>query len=613
MLPAQIQKPNRVGGERMKTGVAEVPGPFSLVELFENSIKKHGSRELFGTKNQAGTAYDWVTYRDVGHRVDHLRAGLADIGVSAGDGVAIIANNCVDWAVACYATYGLRARFIPMYEAELARIWKYIIEDSGTRILLVSSDEIYEKVKDFPDEIDSLERIYVLRGDGENSLAALERAGAQKPVASEIPAGDDIAGLIYTSGTTGNPKGVLLSHRNLSSNVIALDHQNPGDLGMEDRTLSFLPWAHSFGQVAELHLLVHVGASTGFAERPDTIVSDLLLVKPTMLVSVPRIFNKVYSSLQQKMEETGGLAKYLFNMGIKAGQRRRKGDNSLITKLQFAIADRIVFAKVRQKFGGNLKLSISSSAALSVKIAEFFEDVGIPVFEAWGMTELSPAHTVNMEGLAKPGSVGRPILGSWVEIDKTETGEESRDGEIIAYGPNVMVGYHNLPDKTAEVMRSDGGLRTGDRGWVDEDGHMYITGRIKEQYKLENGKYVFPVGLEEAIKLSPYIENVMVEGANRRFNVAMVNLDFAALSSWAQAQSLPDDPALLMKEPRVEALILDEIRARCADFAGYEVPRGVLLIEEVFSTDNGTLTPTFKLKRRIVMERYGAELEPLFK
>jgi len=596
----------------MKAGVAEVPGPYSLVELFDSSIKNHSSRKLFGTKNRAGTAYDWVTYGEVGRRVDDLRAGLADIGVSKGDGVAIIANNRVEWAIACYATYGLRARFIPMYEAELERIWKYIIDDSGTRILFVSTPEIYQKVKDFPDEIESLEHIYLLDGDGDNSLAALERAGRTKPVPSEIPEADDIAGLIYTSGTTGNPKGVLLSHRNLASNVIALYHENPGDLGQEDRTLSFLPWAHSFGQVAELHLLVHAGASTGFAERPDTIVTDLLLVKPTMLVAVPRIFNKVYAGLQQKMEETGGLAKYLFDMGVEAGQRRRNGDDGLITRLRFAIADRIVFAKVRQKFGGKLKLAISSSAALNVQIAEFFDDIGIPVYEAWGMTELSPAHTVNMEGLGKPGSVGRPILGSWVEIDKSETGEDSRDGEVIAYGPNVMMGYHNLPDKTAEVLRPDGGLSTGDRGWVDADGHLYITGRIKEQYKLENGKYVFPVGLEEAIKLSPYVENVMVEGANRRFNVALVVPDLATLGPWARDRSLAEETEALVKEPQVVQLMLDEIRERCTDFAAYEIPRKVLVLADTFTTDNGILTPTLKLKRRVVMERYGAELEPLF-
>lgn len=596
----------------MKAGVAEVPGPYSLVELFENSIKKHASRKLFGTKNREGTAYDWVTYGDVGRRVDDLRAGLASIGIGAGDGVGIIANNRAEWAVACYATYGRRARFIPMYEAELERIWKYIIDDSGTKVLLVSTPEIYEKVKHFPDEIESLESIYVLSGDGDNSLAALERAGRDKPVPSEIPEGEDIAGLIYTSGTTGNPKGVLLSHRNLSSNVIAIFAENPGDLGMEDRTLSFLPWAHSFGQVAELHLLVHAGASTGFAERPDTIVNDLLLVKPTMLVAVPRIFNKVYSGMQQKMEETGGLAKWLFDMGVESGQKVQKGDTSLLTRLQLAIADRIVFSKVRQKFGGNLKLAISSSAALNVKIAEFFQTIGVPVYEAWGMTELSPAHTVNLEGMAKPGSVGTPLLGSWVGIDKTETGEDSRDGEVIAYGPNVMVGYHNLPDQTAEVMRPDGGLRTGDRGWVDDDGHLYITGRIKEQYKLENGKYVFPVGLEESIKLSPYIENVMVEGHNRRFNVALVIPDFAALVPWAREHSLPEDPEKLVKEPKVQSLILDEIRERCAEFAAYETPRKALLLADPFTTENGILTPTLKLKRRVVMERYGAELEPLF-
>ena len=589
----------------------EVPGPYNLVELFEASVKKNADNLIFGTKNQAKTGYDWVTYKEVGRRVDDLRGGLAKIGVDKGDGVAIIANNCVDWAVAAYATYGRAARFIPMYEAELTRIWKYIIDDSGSKILLVSTREIYEKVKGFVDEIELLETIYLMEGDGEDTLAGLETLGKANPVDAVYPDGTDIAGLIYTSGTTGSPKGVLLSHRNLSSNVTAISRSFPG-LNENVRTLSFLPWAHSFGQTAELHLLVHFGGSTGFAESPATIVDDLQLVQPTMLVAVPRIFNKVYDGLNKKMAETGGLGQKLFNMGLASAAAKRTGKAGVLDGVKLSIADKVVFSKIREKFGGRLELAISSSAALSPKIAEFFFDIGIPVYEAWGMTELSPAHTVNKPDGNKPGTVGAPIFGSWIEIDKSLTGPDSPDGEIIAYGPNVMVGYHNQPEETAKVLREDGGLHTGDRGWVDDQGYMHITGRIKEQYKLENGKYVFPAGLEESIKLSAYIEHVMIFGANKPYNVAIVVPDFTVLGPWAKENGLPEEPTKLVMEDKVQELMAAEIKSRCAEYAGYEIPRKITVVADPFTTENGILTPTLKLKRRVVLERYGDALEKLY-
>jgi len=602
----------------MHDQLPQVPGPYNLVSLFEESVKKYPDNPLFGTKNAAKTAYDWVTYRQVAQRVDHFRAGLASLGVNRGDAVAIIANNRTEWAVAAYATYGRGARFIPMYEAELVRIWKYIITDCGAKVLLVSRPDIYEKVKDFPAEIPTLENIVLIGGsiEGVRTMAQLEEQGSTKPVPSIQPTAEEIAGLIYTSGTTGNPKGVLLSHRNLTSNAIAAKITFK-EFGPTDRTLSFLPWAHSFGQVAELHMLVYVGACTGFAEKNETIVSDLEIVQPTILVAVPRIFNKIYEGLQTKMKEQGGLAKFLFDMGVNAAARRRelecKGKSCVFNALKLSIADKIVFAKIRARFGGRLRFTVSSSAALSVKVAEFIEGLGIPVYEAWGMTELSPAHTVNAPGACKMGSVGKPIYGSSVVIDKTLTGEDSPDGEIIAYGPNVMVGYHNLPKETADVLRSDSGLATGDRGRLDEDGFLYITGRIKEQYKLENGKYVFPSGIEEAITLSPYIENCMVYGENRPYNVVLLVPNFPLLQRWAKENSIDDiEPERLIHNPKITEMLLEEIKKYCAQFASYEIPKKVFLVQESFSTENGILTPTLKVKRREIMKRWGANLDALY-
>jgi len=598
----------------MTSATFEFDGPENLVELFERAVDRFRDNKLFGTKNKAGDSYDWITYGEVAERVDHLRGGLAGIGVGQGDGVGIIANNRNEWAIAAYATYGLGARYIPMYEAELPRIMKYIIADSGVKVLLVSRDDILDKVKDFPDEIEGLEKIYVIESNGDRSMAQLEQAGRENPVPSIKPDKDDIAGLIYTSGTTGNPKGVLLSHYNLTTNALAATMMLPEYVSEGDRSLSFLPWAHSFGQTAELHMLINFGGQTGFAESPQTIVDDLALVRPTLLVAVPRVFNKVFTGLNDKMEKQGGLAKFLFDMGLKAAAERRAagGNAGFLNNLKLGLVDKLVYSKVRAKFGGRMKMALSSSAALNPKIAEFFYDIGIPVCEAWGMTELSPAHTVNVPETNRPGSVGKPIPGCAVKIDRSLAPDSDREGEVVAYGPNVMVGYHNLPEATAEVLTADGGLRSGDLGWVDEDGYLYITGRIKEQYNLENGKYIFPVDIEEAIKLSMFIDSAMVHGANKPYNVVVVAPDWLVAGPWAREQGLPEDPETLVKAPQLIALIENEVKAACKHMAGYEVPRKILILPEPFSPENGILTPTLKLKRREVHKHFGEMITALY-
>ena len=589
--------------------------PADLVTLFEAAVERHRRRPLFGTKDPASGRYRWVDYQTVGRRVDALRAGLAGLGVGPGDAVAIIAGNRVEWAVAAYASYGRRARFVPMYEAELPRIWAYIIADAGCKVLLVANPELRQRVADLTERIDCLEHIVTIDGDGPDSLAALEARGATAPSPPLRPRPDEVAGLIYTSGTTGRPKGVLLSHRNLTSNVLGIYAAKPGDLGRDDRTLSFLPWAHSFGQTAELHLLVHAGASTGFAEKPTTIIDDILQLRPTILVGVPRVFNKIHAGVCGRMAARGGPAARLFHAGLAAAERLRQGRGRLLDRPLRALADRLLFARVRARFGGRLKLAISSSAALQREVLEFFWNLGLPVYEAWGMTELSPAHTLNLPHDYKLGSAGRPLPGCRIEIDAQAVAQAdpgADDGEVIAYGPNVMLGYHGRPAETAAVLRPDGGLRTGDRGRLDADGFLVLTGRIKEQFKLQNGKYVFPAGIEQRIKLSPYVDNCMLVGADRPYSAVVVAPDFDALAPWAAERGLPADPQALAGAPELERLLAAEIAARCADCAKYEVPRRLLLVAEPFSPDSGILTPTLKLKRRAVLDRWADRIEALY-
>ncbi len=591
--------------------------PDNLVDLWEESAAKYCDRRLFGTKNKSGV-YEWVTFREVDTRINNLRGGLAQLGIGQGDTVGIIANNRVEWAVAAFATYGLLGRFVPMYEAELIQTWKYIIKDSGIKVLFVSKPEIYEKIKDFPKEIPALQHIFVIDETGDRSMAALEKKGQAHPVPSRRPLPDDIAVLIYTSGTTGNPKGVLLSHGNFSSNTLAGLRSYPELKKPGTVTLAILPWAHSFGQTAELYAIPYVGGAVGLAENATTIANDIGLIKPTFLVAVPRVFNRIYNGLWAKMNQEGGLPKALFVMGVNAAKRKRelaaKGQSDFMTNLKFKLADKIVFQKIRDRLGGRLGGSVSGSAAMSPEIAQFFFDLGVPIYDCYGLTETSPAVSMNCSYDYRLGSVGRAIHGVKIVIDKSMSEAGASDGEIVVYGPNVMKGYHNRPEETSKVMTADGGFRTGDRGRLDEDGYLYITGRIKEQYKLENGKFCFPAGLEEAIGLVPMVQQAVVYGENRPFNVCFVVPDFDALKSYAKEKGWPEDIPGLIAQKEVVEMVGQAISASLKDkFGGYEIPKKFILLPEPFSLENGTLTQTMKLKRNVVILKLKDKIDALYR
>lgn len=583
--------------------------PDNLVEMFELSLTRNAERPLFGTADQNGT-YSWASYRDIGKRIDNLRAGLAQQGITAGDAVGIIANNRTEWAVAAFATFGLVGRFVPMYEKELPKIWKHIIKDSNLKVLFVANESIYNAIKDIRDEVPELEQLFIIDGPIGITMKDLEQQGQNIPLKAIVPKHTDTAALIYTSGTTGDPKGVLLSHGNFTSNVIAGGKIFP-EFNHEDRSLSILPWAHSYGQTAELYNFIYCGGSMGFIRDVTTIVQDMKNVAPTFLVAVPRVFNKIYDGIWGKMNETGGLALKLFTMGLESAASQRdsasQGKTLLLAKLKYAIADRIVFKKIRQGFGGHLSAALTASAMMNQEVAQFFMDIGLPIYDAYGLSETSPAVTMNCRNANKPGSVGRPLDKVRLVIDREHMeDDESGAGEIVVYGPNVMQGYHNKPEATKAVMTDEGGFRTGDLGYIDDDGFLFITGRIKEQYKLENGKYVFPASLEEEIQISPWVENVFVYGEGRRYNICIIVPDFFKLSAWAAKKGLDAKThAELVVLPETESMIRESITAQLkGKFGGYEIPRQFILVAEPFSVDNGMLTHTMKLKRGKVLDRY---------
>lgn len=589
--------------------------PDNIVEILEKSVAKFPQRPFLGTKNNTLKQYEWITYTNFGKRVDNLRSGLSQLGVQKDDAVGIICNNSTEWAICFFATSGLRARFVPMYEAELAQVWKYIINDAQVKVLFISKKEIYAKIKDALSSIPTLQKVIIMEGDGPDTLADMEKKGAANKVKSIYPDQSSICVLIYTSGTTGDPKGVLLSQANITSNAHAVTVCFP-DINENDTSLSILPWAHVFG-LGELVVYCLLGASMGLAEKASTIPEDLLLVKPTFMTAVPRVFNKVYDGLITKMNEEGGLAKTLFFMGVEAGKKKRElaaqGKSSFMTNLKFKIADAVVFQKIRERLGGRLTGAMTGSAQMNPEISHFFWDMGVPLYDAYGLTETSPGATMNCPAKYKIGSIG-PAMGlGKIVIDKSAVGPDAIDGEIIIYGPNVMQGYHNKPEATKAVMTPDGGFRTGDRGRLDEEGFLFMTGRIKEQFKLENGKYVFPVAIEEDIKLNHYIENAMIYGEGREYNICLVSPDFVALDKWAEKNNLPKDHAELLKKEETKKFLENEIVNQLkATYGSYEIPRKFIFIDQSFSLENGMLTQTMKLKRRVVFEKYKDQINALY-
>lgn len=588
--------------------VVSEPTFSNLNELLKESVRKFGDRTALGTHTPSGFA--WTTYQDLSRLVARARGGLARLGVGHGDRVAIVSDNRLEWAVMAFASYSLGAAYVPMYQAQLSSEWKFILEDSGAKVAIGATQAIVASLDEFARELDQLEHVIALDAapSDPRSYAAILSAGENHPTAPVSVVPDDLACLIYTSGTTGTPKGVRLSHGNIASNVRgALERF---DFQHDDRSLAFLPWAHVFGQTCELYSILAAGASAAINDSVPNLLSNLTVVRPSILVAVPRIFNRIYDGVNKQMADKPKVVSKLFHDCLRlSNQRRHGGKLGRRQRLELQLGERLLFKRIRDKLGGNLRFVVSGSAALSPAVAEFIDALGIDVYEGYGLSETSPVVSANYPGHRKIGTVGLPFPGVRVVID-TAAAEESEQGEIVVYGPGVMLGYHERPEDTAAVFTEDGGFRTGDMGVFDSDGFLKITGRIKEQYKLENGKYVVPSPLEEELKLSPFIVNVMIHGANRPRNVAVVVIDRHEVEKWLARHGLSADD--LTQSRDVKSLISSEIEQHSGEFKSYELVSDVVLTEEDFTAENGMLTPKMSLKRRNVLAKYESALEALY-
>jgi long-chain acyl-CoA synthetase len=579
----------------------------SLVHLLEASCRKYANRPHLGTRKNG--QWSWITYAEFKELVDAARGGLAALGVGRGDRVALVADNCVEWATCAYAAYTLGAIFVPMYAAQPPKEWEFILNDCGAKVVFAATPKIAGQLEELRPSMPSVEHIICLAesSTGESSYAHFLEQGRNNPTDTVYPDKDEPAGFIYTSGTTGNPKGVKLSHANICSNCDACREVFPLH---KERSLAFLPWAHALGQTGELHFFTQEGHAIAINDDVTRLVNNLPEVRPSLLVAVPRIFNRIYDGVNKQMAAKPLPIQKLFSSGLRLAERRNHGEQlSFGERIVLGLAERLIFSKVRDKFGGRLKLVISGSAALNPDVARFIDALGIMVYEGYGLTETSPVAAVNYPGARKIGSVGKPLPGVEIRIDESKS-DNPGEGEIIIKGPNVMLGYYNRPEEDAAVFTEDHAFRTGDLGRLDEDGYLYITGRLKELYKLETGKYVAPAALEEKLKLSPYIANIMLFGSNKAYNIALVVPDEAALQDWSEKTGVTLGD--VTNNPQVTQLIMAEIDRLATDFKNYEKPKKAVLLGDDFTTDNGMLTPSLKVKRREVIKSYQDRIDAAY-
>jgi long-chain acyl-CoA synthetase len=567
---------------------------------------------------------DGLSAKEFFERVRDLSLGFRALGMEAGDRLAIVSESRPEWVLCDMAALTAGAVTVPIYPTLSASQARYILQDSGSKIAVVSTREQLDKVQQVRHLLPSLESVVVMDPQVARGIASVlgldevtqrghERMTAEwgggkafKDDAKRVTP-DQLATIIYTSGTTGDPKGVMLSHANLVSNMLA--GASVLDVGQSDEALSFLPLSHSFERMVSF-VYLFTGVSMIFAETMETIARDIGLVRPTVLTGVPRVYEKLRARILEKGRAGSPIKARLFQWAVGVGQARAAAElrgkrPGALTAIQSRLADRLVFSKIRAGIGGRLRFAVSGSAPLSPAVHEFFHGVGLPIVEGYGLTETAPILTVNPPAAPRVGTVGRAIPGVELRI--------ASDGEILARGPNIMAGYYNKPDATAEILAGDGWLHTGDIGTIDDEGYLTITDRKKDLIVTAGGKNVAPQPIESVLKSHRLVAEAVVLGDRRRFVSALIVPDFPVLEQRLKDLGRPfGEREELVTRPDVVGLYQEIVDGLNHDLAQYERIKRIALLPAEFTIESGELTPTMKVKRKVIEERWKQQIDEIY-
>ncbi|MEO7501485.1 MAG: long-chain fatty acid--CoA ligase [Gemmatimonadaceae bacterium] len=592
------------------------PKPGTLNHLFFDAVERHDKPDALQFKS--GDAWKPISHREVLERVRRVARGLRLAGVERGDRVAILSENRPEWAIADYACLTAGLTDVPLYPTLPADQIAYILRDSGAVAIFVSNAEQAAKIDSIRAENPTLRMVIIFEpaaAEGEMTMSALEKSGAESETAETIAAyrreadeveADDLATLIYTSGTTGPPKGVMLTHDNIHSNVAGTREKIP--LTGHDVSLSFLPLSHIFQRTGD-YMMFHTGTSIAYAENIDRVPVNMQEVRPTIVLSVPRLYEKMYARVLQNAVSSGALKKRIFFWARRvadrwADVRLTGGKPGWGLSKQYALAQKLVFSKINERTGGRMRYFVSGGAPLAPEINKFFYSVGLTILEGYGLTETSPVITVNTPNAFRIGTVGPPIAGAEVEI--------AADGEILTRGPGLMKGYYNNPIATAEAIDSSGWFHTGDIGEL-RDGFLAITDRKKDIIVTAGGKNIAPQPIENLVKTNKFVTQAVMIGDKRKFPSILVVPNFEQLEEWARKRNLLwTDRAQLIATPAVQTKMEEEVMSQLKALAHFETPKKVALLEHDFSLERGELTPTQKVKRRVVDQHYKQLIDKLY-
>lgn len=588
----------------------------TLSQIFFNTIKSYIKDDFMLYKKEG--RYVPISTQEFADRVKHFSLGMKDLDLGAGDKMIILSENRPEWIISDIANLCLGGVTVPIYTTLVPDQVKYIIDDSDAKIVLCSNPELWEKIKAAKSELSKVIH-YISFDPGapewalsfEQVLEKGKKLDAENPglfekMASEVKPGD-LATIIYTSGTTGLPKGVMLTHSNFVSNVTSSASLLP--FSDKDTSMSLLPLSHSFERMVT-YCYIYKGCTIGYAEGFDTAAQNFLELKPHLMAVAPRVLEKFYSKVMDNVLASSSLKRKIFYWAMKVGKKyaQRKLEKQPVSgMLNFKrkIAHKLVFSKIIAKTGGRIRFFISGAAPLSKDIGEFFYAMGLVVMEGYGLTETSPVISVNTFDNVKFGSVGPPIPGVEVKI--------AEDGEIFAKGPNVMKGYYKMEEETKEVFEGEW-FKTGDIGHLDEEGRLVITDRKKDMIVTAGGKNVAPQPIENLLKTNPYIENALTIGDRRKFISALIVPNFDKIEEYAKFNNIPYETlGDLVKNEKILRFMEGEVDRATPSIANYEKVRKISLLERDFEIDKGEMTPTYKVKRNIVEEKYRSAIDAMYK